>query len=320
MAGLVGSIFGKTVQELQQERIAQRKQQMAQAIAEAEKRKGSGGAAALGFSLGEKFGRKLFGDPEMEEAREAEAQQEALNKQLGSFDRPDDPLRFMVMADAAKSVGNMDAYIDYLGMAANAENIAERRREQYRVQQEKEADELSEQLDLRDKGIALSTIFDKNTSKEDRNKAVQDFYQLGGNANDLYAYTQIGESLSKGNQGRTKRQTDLTDKFVSDITNGIASPAEVYQNYKSIYGDDFVVPESFLNRFDTNEGNSGDGNKTVSGKGLNLTSDTSNKNNKTPSVSKQNEANLGTLYDVLGLPTEEEVKRAGTQAFRPWEL
>jgi len=235
-----------------------------------------------------------------------------VNKQLASIDRPDDPLRFMVLADAAKSVGNMDAYTDYLGMAADAENIAERRRQKYRDQEMKEADELSEQLDMRDKGIALSTIYDTDVSEEERNKALQNFYQVGGTANDLYAYQQIGENLSKGDKKITKRQEDITDKFLSAISNGVGNPADVYANFKAIHGDNFIVPESFLGRLNTNN--------RVPGKGLNLTPDNSNKNNKTPSVPKQNEVNFGTLYDVLGLPTEEEVKRAGTYAFSPWEL
>ena len=253
MAGLVGSIFGKTVQELQQERISKRKRAMAQAMRSAQQQGGNTGAAALGSLFGGMLADKMFDDPRMEKARQAEEQQAALNKQLDSFDRPDDPLRFMVLADAAKSVGNMDAYIDYIGMASNAENIAERRRKQYRDQEMKEADELSEQLDLRDKGIALSTIYDTDVSEEERNKALQDFYQVGGTSNDLYAYQQIDESLSKGDKKITKRQEDITDKFLSDITNGVASPEEVYRYYKSIHGDNFIVPESFLGQTKTTE-------------------------------------------------------------------
>ena len=319
MAGLVGSIFGKTVQELQQERIVQRKKQMAEVVRQAQQQRGSTGAASLGFVLGQKLGRKMFGDPEMEKAREAEEQQAALNKQLGSIDRADDPRRFMILADAAREVGDKTAYTKYIQLAAQYEELGERRRQKYRDEEQKQADELAEALDMRDKGAALSTIFDTDVSEEERNKALQDFYQVGGTANDLYAYKQLGESLSKG--GITKRQASITDKFVSDLSNTVVSPAEVYENYKSIYGDDFVVPKSFLDRFNTNNIEQPNDNSTVSGKGLNLTEDNSNKNNKTPEANsnknnKTPEANLGTLYDVLGLPTEE----TWTEAFRPWEL
>ena len=266
--GLVASIFGKTVYELQQERVAQRKKQMAAFAKAAQSRGESSGIASGGFLLGSALADKMFPNTEaMEKAKQAEEKQTALNKQLASIDRPDDPRRFMILADAAKSVGNMDAYIDYIGMAADAENLAERRRKQYRDQEMKEADELSEQLDLRDKGIALSTIFDKDTPEEERNKALQNFYQVGGTANDLYAYKQIGESLSKG--GITKRQAGITDKFVSDLSNGVVSPAEVYRNYKSIYGDDFTVPESFLDQFETDKENPGDGTGGNDGNGGN---------------------------------------------------
>ena len=262
MVGLVAGIFGKTVEELQKERILARKKQMAEVARQAEQQGGSSGAASLGFVLGQKLGRKMFSDPEMEKASEAEAQQAALNERLGNIDRADDPRRFMILADAAKSVGNMDAYVDYIGMAAKAENLAERRRKQYRDQEMKEADELSEQLDMRDKGAALSTIFDKDTPEEERNKALQNFYQFGGTANDLYAYKQIGESLSEGSQGITKRQADITDKFASGLANAF-DPTEFYQNFKSVYGKDFIVPESFLDRFKTDENKTD--NPTVTG-------------------------------------------------------
>lgn len=319
MAGLVGSIFGKTVQELQQERIAERKQAMADAMRVAQQQGGNTGVAALGSLFGSMLGEKIFGGEAMDKAREAEAQQTALNERIKGM-RSDDPRYYMALSDAYSSTGNTEDAAKYAQIAARYEDLAERRRQQYRDEEMKLADALSEQLDLRDKGIYLSTIFDKDTPEEERNKALQNFYQVGGTANDLYAYQQIGENLLKGNKQITKRQEDITDKFVSDITNGVASPAEVYGNYKSIYGDDFIVPGFFLDRFNTNNSEQPSGTKPVSGEGLNLTADNSNKNNKTPSVSKQKEANLGTLYDVLGLPTEEEVKRAGTYAFRPWEL
>ena len=308
---MISSIFGKTQQELEKER-AEAYQTMIRPLKGTGQQRDIQGLGNLFSIIARKVGEKRGGDPAMQAAIEAEGKQTALNKQLASIDRPDDPLRFMVLADAAKSVGNMDAYTDYLGMAADAENIAERRRQKYRDQEMKEADELSEQLDMRDKGIALSTIYDTDVSEEERNKALQNFYQVGGTANDLYAYQQIGENLSKGDKKITKRQEDITDKFLSAISNGVGNPADVYANFKAIHGDNFIVPESFLGRLNTNN--------RVPGKGLNLTPDNSNKNNKTPSVPKQNEVNFGTLYDVLGLPTEEEVKRAGTYAFSPWEL
>jgi len=179
MPGMISSIFGKTQQELEKER-AEAYQTMIRPLKGTGQQRDIQGLGNLFSIIARKAGEKRGGDPAMQAAIEAEGKQTALNKQLASIDRPDDPLRFMVLADAAKSVGNMDAYTDYLGMAADAENIAERRRQKYRDQEMKEADELSEQLDLRDKGIALSTIYDKDVPEEERNKALQNFYQVGG--------------------------------------------------------------------------------------------------------------------------------------------
>jgi len=247
MDGMISSIFGKTTGQVEEERRLQRQKDIY--------------SGNLGDAFGSLIKQKLFGsmgfDKQLEDAKKVEEQQAALNERLGNIDRADDPRRFMILADAAKSVGDMDAYVDYLGMAANLENIGERRRQQYRDQEMKEADELSEQLDMRDKGAALSTIFDKDTPEEERNKALQNFYQVGGTANDLYAYQQIGESLSKGSQGITKLQSDIRDKFVSGLANAF-DPTEYYQNFKSIYGKDFIVPESFLDRLKTDEKNTND--------------------------------------------------------------
>lgn len=249
---MISSIFGKTQQELEKER-AEAYQTMITPLKGTGQQRDIQGLGNLFSIIARKVGEKRGGDPAMQAAIEAEGKQTALNKQLASIDKPDDPLRFMVLADAAKSVGNMDAYIDYIGMAADAENIAERRRKQYRDQEMKEADELSEQLDLRDKGIALSTIYDEDVPEEERNKALQNFYQVGGTSNDLYAYQQIDENLSKGDKKITKRQEDITDKFLSAITNEFANPADVYRYFKSIHGDNFTVPESFLDQTNIEE-------------------------------------------------------------------
>jgi len=258
MAGMIRSIFGPTTEELRAKRL-KRSQDLLESTFNTrnfEQRQTQQAGTLLG--LGAAFLKnKYSGDPEMEKAQQAEAQQTALNERLANVDRPDDPRRFMILADAAKEVGDQEGYTKYINLAANYEQLAERRRQQYRDEQIKGADELSDELDMRDKGVALSTIFDKDISEEERNKALQNFYQVGGTANDLYAYQQIGENLSKGSQGITKRQEAITDKFVSGLTNAF-DPIEYYQSFKSVYGDDFVVPESFLDQFKTDENNTND--------------------------------------------------------------
>ena len=304
---MISSIFGPTTEELKAKRMKRAQELLEDTFStrDFETRQAQQAGSLLG--LGAAFlTNKYFGDPAMEKASEVEEKQAALDKQLASIDRPDDPLRFMVLADAAREAGDEEGYTKYINLAANYEQLAERRRQQYRDEEQKQADELAEALDNKDLSEATIALA-KNPNDEN---AIRTITEIGGtNApNIFYAADNLRKNM--GGQGITKRQADITDKFVSDLSNGVVSPAEVFTTYESIYGDDFVVPKSFLDRFNTNNIEQPNDNSTVSGKGLNLTEDNSNKNNKTP------EANLGTLYDVLGLPTEE----TWTEAFRPWEL
>jgi hypothetical protein len=121
--GLVASIFGKTVYELQQERIAERKKQMAAFAKAAASRGESSGIASGGFLLGSALADKIFPNTKaMEKAKQAEEQQAALNAQLSELDRTD-PKRFYLQSDAYNKAGNIKAATDYLRLGQELEFI-----------------------------------------------------------------------------------------------------------------------------------------------------------------------------------------------------
>lgn len=121
MAGLVGSIFGKTVQELQQERIAERKQAMADAMRVAQQQDGNTGVAALGSLFGSMLGEKIFGGEAMEKAKQAEEQQAALNEQISELPR-NDPRRFYLYSDAYNKMGDTATATQYLRLGQQLES------------------------------------------------------------------------------------------------------------------------------------------------------------------------------------------------------
>lgn len=152
MAGLVGSIFGKTVQELQQERIAERKQAMAQAMRSAGQQGGNTGAAAVGFLFGNMLADKMFDDPRMEKARQAEAQQAALSARLSELDR-NDPRRFYLISDAYNKAGDLKTATDYLRLGQEIEFKQEEIKQQ---QAEKDATRAAEL----EKRKSLASVYD----------------------------------------------------------------------------------------------------------------------------------------------------------------
>lgn len=263
---MIRSIFGPTAEELKAKRM-ERAQDLLGATfntRDFETRQAQQAGSLLG--LGAAFlTNKYFGDSGMEKAREAEEKQAALNKQLNSIDRADDPRRFMILADAAREVGDETAYTKYIQLAAQYEELGERRRQKYRDEEQKQADELAEALDNKDLSEATIALA-KNPNDEN---AIRTITEIGGtNApNIFYAADNLRKNM--GGQGITKRQADITDKFVSDLSNGVVSPAEVFTTYESIYGDDFIVPESFLDQFKTDKGNPGDGTGGNDGNGGN---------------------------------------------------
>lgn len=114
--GLVASIFGKTVYELQQERIAERKKQMAAFAKAAASRGESSGIASGGFLLGSALADKVFPNTEaMEKARQAEEQQAVLNEAIAEADTTEEKLRLLAggLSDAGKTTQAIDVFKQY---------------------------------------------------------------------------------------------------------------------------------------------------------------------------------------------------------------
>lgn len=129
MAGMIESIFGKTTAQLAEERKIRDRQLTEQFAKLAEQRNVNPAGAAIGASFGTSFARGLLGgiglDPEMEKARQAEEQQAALNAQLSELDR-NDPRRFYLLSDAYSKAGNVKAATDYLRLGQEIESAQER--------------------------------------------------------------------------------------------------------------------------------------------------------------------------------------------------
>lgn len=153
--GLVASIFGKTVYELQQERVAQRKKQMAAFANAAQSRGESSGIASGGFLLGSALADKIFPNTEaMEKAKQAEEKQAALNAQLSELPRTD-PRRFYLISDAYNKAGDTKTAADYLRLGQQLEF---RQQEFNRAKAEKDAARAAES----EKRKAIAEVFPDN--------------------------------------------------------------------------------------------------------------------------------------------------------------
>ena len=111
--GLVASIFGKTVYELQQERIAERKKQMAAFANAAQSRGESSGIASGGFLLGSALADKVFPNTEaMEKARQAEEKQAVLNEAIAEADTTEEKLRLLAggLSDAGETTQAINVF------------------------------------------------------------------------------------------------------------------------------------------------------------------------------------------------------------------
>lgn len=141
---MIESIFGKTAQQLAEERKIRDRQLTGQFAKLAEQRNANPAGAAIGASFGTSFARGLLGglglDPEMEKAQQAEAQQAALNEQLSEFE-PNDPKRFYLIADAYNKSGDMNTATEYLRLGQTLEG---RQNQLRQAQAEKDAAKAAE--------------------------------------------------------------------------------------------------------------------------------------------------------------------------------
>lgn len=200
MAGLVGSIFGKTVQELQQERIAERKQAMAQAMSLAKQQGGNTGAAALGSLFGGMLADKMFDDPRMNKAREAEERQAALNEAVANANTTEEKLNILAggLSAAGKTTEAINAFNQY-------EQAKNKRFEREKVEQKEREGRVKQQA-----ASELSfNPFDTDLIKNARSRGVS-----GAEIIDI----QNGYAVS------TKLQSDLADNdLIRGFKNEVAA-------------------------------------------------------------------------------------------------
>ena len=155
---MIESIFGKTAQQLAEERKIRDRELTGQFAKLAEQRNANPAGAAIGASFGTSFARGLLGglglDPEMEKARQAEEQQAALNAKLSELD-PDDPKRFYLLSDAYNKTGNIKEATDYLRIGQQLEYQQEQFKQ---ARAEKDAARAAEQA----KREALAEAYSNN--------------------------------------------------------------------------------------------------------------------------------------------------------------
>ena len=200
MVGMIESIFGKTPYQLQYERNKQRNKLLSPSTAPTrEERAAEDIGSLLGLGAAMLF-KDTSVDPEMEKAKQVEAQQTALNERTKGM-RSDDPLYYMTLSNAYSSTGNTEAAAEYAQIAARYEEIAERRRQKYRDEQMELANLESERLDEIDISEASFALLNDPENQE----AIKTIYSIAGpNApNVLYSIDNLRKSKQKSNEAQT---------------------------------------------------------------------------------------------------------------------
>lgn len=200
MVGMIESIFGKTPYQLQYERKKKRNELLSPSTAPTkEERAAEDIGSLLGLGAAMLF-KDTSVDPEMEKAKQVEAQQTALNERTKGM-RSDDPLYYMTLSNAYSSTGNTEAAAEYAQIAARYEELAERRRQKYRDEQMELANLESERLDEIDISEASFALLNDPENQE----AIETIYSIAGpNApNVLYSIDNLRKSKQKSNEAQT---------------------------------------------------------------------------------------------------------------------
>ena len=336
MAGLVGSIFGKTVQELQQERIAERKQAMRQAMSLAKQQGGNTGAAALGSLFGGMLADKMFDDPRMKKAREAEEQQAALSAQLSELPRTD-PRRFYLISDAYNKAGDTKTAADYLRLGQQLEFRQQEFKQQQAEKNARRAAELEKQKILSETyndpqakkmanagftvdqiekilGAKKQKAFIAEPTKEDIDQvsSILSMNEINfGEETQPVVISKIAEELSKLKNDYKKEyeEGNLEKPWVGD-TEAISGLLKDFQQQGFIINDPSLIGGGwkFNPMGQSQQQNQQDQTvqKTPTAVGATFPEGLPTNNNN--NTSNQTEASMGTLGDVIGIPTGEELK------------
>ena len=337
MAGLVASIFGKTVQELQQERIAKRKQAMAQAMRSAQQQGGNTGAAAIGFRLGGMLADKMFDDPRMEKARQAEEQQAALNAQLSELPRTD-PRRFYLISDAYNKVGDTKTAADYLRLGQQVEFRQQEFKQQQAEKNAARAAELEKRKTLSEAypnnqqaqkmalagftvdqiekiiGAKKQKAFIAEPTKEDIEQvsSILSMNEINfGEETQPVVISKLAEELSKLKNDYKKEyeEGNLEKPWVGD-TEAISGLLKDFQQQGFIINDPSLIGGGwkFNPMGQSQQQNQQDQTVQKTPTAVQKTFPEGLPTNNNNNTSNQTEASMGTLGDIIGIPTGEELK------------
>lgn len=174
MVGMIESIFGKTPYQLQYERKKQRNELLSPSTAPTrEERAAQDIGSLLGLGAAMLF-KDTSVDPEMEKARQAEAQQAALNEEIANANTTEEKLRILAggLSNAGKTTEAINVFNQY-EQAKNTrierEKLAQKETEEKAKQQAKQqaASELSSNpfdpdliTNARNRGVSGAEIID----------------------------------------------------------------------------------------------------------------------------------------------------------------
>ena len=349
MAGLVGSIFGKTVQELQQERIAERKQAMADAMRVAQQQDGNTGVAALGSLFGSMLGEKIFGGEAMEKAKQAEEQQAALNEQISELPR-NDPRRFYLYSDAYNKMGDTATATQYLRLGQQLES---QQNQLKRQQAEKDAARAAESekrktlseaypnnpqaqkmalagftVDQIEKiiGAKKQKAFIAEPTKEDIEQvsSILSMNEINfGEETQPVVISKLAEELSKLKNDYKKEyeEGNLEKPWVGD-TEAISGLLKDFQQQGFIINDPSLIGGGwkFNPMGQSQQQNQQDQTVQKTPTAVQKTFPEGLPTNNNNNTSNQTEASMGTLGDILGLPNEDEINKFKEDYFTPnWQ-
>ena len=332
---MIESIFGKTAQQLAEERKIRDRELTGQFAKLAEQRNANPAGAAIGASFGTSFARGLLGglglDPEMEKARQAEEQQAALNAQLSELDR-NDPRRFYLLSDAYNKAGDTKTATYYLGLGQKIES------EQEQFKKDKAEKDATRAAEL-EKRKTLSEAYPNNPQAQKMALAGFTVDQIekiiGAKKQKAFIAAPTKEDIEQVSSILAMNEIDFGEEtqpvVISKLAEDIAKMKNDYQKeYEAgnidrpwpgdtkIYSEiikDYQQSGIFVNDPSLIGGgwkfNPMGQSQQQNQQGQTAVEETypeglpTNNNNNT---SNQTEASMGTLGDVIGIPTGEELK------------
>ena len=321
MDGMISSIFGKTTGQVEEERRLQRQKDIY--------------SGNLGDAFGSLIKQKLFGsmgfDKQLENAKKVEEQQAALNAQLSELPRTD-PRRFYLISDALNKAGNTRTAADYLRLGQEVEF----RQQEFKQQQAEKGATKAAELEKRK---TLSEAYPNNPQAQKMALAGFTVDQIekiiGAKKQKAFIAAPTKEDIEQVSSILAMNEIDFGEEtqpvVISKLAEDIAKMKNDYQKeYEAgnidrpwpgdtkIYSEiikDYQQSGIFVNDPSLIGGgwkfNPMGQSQQQNQQGQTAVEETypeglpTNNNNNT---SNQTEASMGTLGDVIGIPTGEELK------------